>query len=125
MTGLPWQMSGLIVMRDSNEFMRNQRSVERQHCKGDCGQSFIDLAPTFIEVAGLKWSETWMAELSGCSLTDIFRSDKSDLVNPARDHVLIGKERTDVGLPHDWGYPTRGIENRNREVRSELVELAR
>jgi hypothetical protein len=23
--------------------------------------------------------------------------------------VLVGKERTDVGRPHDWGYPIRGI----------------
>jgi hypothetical protein len=50
-----------------------------------------------------------MAESPGRSLTDIFRSEKSGTVNPARDHVLIGKERTDVGRPHDWGYPTRGI----------------
>jgi hypothetical protein len=27
----------------------------------------------------------------------------------ARDHALIGKERTDVGRPHNWGYPIRGI----------------
>ena len=26
-----------------------------------------------------------------------------------RDHVLIGRERNDVGRPHDWGYPIRGI----------------
>lgn len=71
--------------------------------------SFIDIAPTFIELAGLKWSDTGMAESSGRSLTDIFRSEKSGVVNPARDHVLMGKERTDVGRPHDWGYPTRGI----------------
>ena len=23
--------------------------------------------------------------------------------------ALIGKERTDIGRPHDWGYPTRGL----------------
>ena len=71
--------------------------------------SFIDLAPTLIEVAGLKWSETGMAESPGRSLTDIFRSEKSGQVNPERDHVLIGKERTDIGRPHDAGYPIRGI----------------
>lgn len=27
----------------------------------------------------------------------------------ARDHVLIGRERNDVGRPHDEGYPARGI----------------
>jgi arylsulfatase A-like enzyme len=71
--------------------------------------SFVDLAPTFIEVAQLKWADTGMAPTPGRSLTDIFRSEKSGQINPARDHVLIGKERTDIGRPHDWGYPTRGI----------------
>ncbi len=71
--------------------------------------SFIDLAPTLIEVAGLKWAETGMAASSGLSLVEIFASDKSGQVVAARDHVLIGRERTDVGRPHDWGYPVRGI----------------
>ena len=71
--------------------------------------SFIDLAPTFIEVAGLKWSQTGMAESPGRSLTDIFNSPKSGQVNPSRDHVLIGRERQDVGRPNDAGYPVRGI----------------
>jgi arylsulfatase A-like enzyme len=71
--------------------------------------SFIDLAPTFIELAELRWSDTGMAESPGRSLTDIFRSEKSGIVSAGRDHVLIGKERTDIGRPHDWGYPTRGI----------------
>ncbi len=71
--------------------------------------SFVDLAPTFIEVAQMKWSESGMAESPGRSLTDIFHSEKSGRINPARDHVLIGKERTDIGRPHDWGYPERGI----------------
>jgi hypothetical protein len=30
-----------------------------------------------------------------------------------RDQVLIGKERTDVGRPHDRGYPIRGIVTRD------------
>jgi len=71
--------------------------------------SFIDLAPTFIELAGLTWKQTGMAESPGRSLTDIFRSDKSGRVNPARDHVLIGMERHDIGRPGDVGYPIRGI----------------
>jgi N-sulfoglucosamine sulfohydrolase len=71
--------------------------------------SFIDFAPTFIEVAGLAWQQTGMQPSSGRSLTDIFSSDRAGQVNPERDHVLIGKERHDVGRPHDWGYPIRGI----------------
>lgn len=71
--------------------------------------SFVDLAPTFIEIAGLKWEQTGMAPPAGRSLTDIFSSDKAGRVVPSRDHVLVGKERHDVGRPHDWGYPIRGI----------------
>jgi len=45
----------------------------------------------------------------GRSLFDVFTSEKTGRVDPERDHVLIGKERHDVGRPHDWGYPIRGI----------------
>jgi len=31
------------------------------------------------------------------------------VLDPTHDHVLIGKERHDIGRPHDWGYPMRGI----------------
>ncbi|MHB8974508.1 MAG: sulfatase family protein [Pirellulaceae bacterium] len=71
--------------------------------------SFIDLAPTFIELAGLDWQQTGLAPATGQSLTDIFFSDRAGQVVPSRDHVLIGKERHDVGRPHDQGYPIRGI----------------
>ncbi len=71
--------------------------------------SFIDLAPTFIDVARLDWAATGLASTPGRSLRDIFESAMSGRVNPGRDHALIGKERHDVGRPHDWGYPIRGI----------------
>jgi arylsulfatase A-like enzyme len=71
--------------------------------------SFVDIAPTLIEVAGLEWSATGMAPPTGHSLTDIFHSEKSGITNPARDHVLIGRERNDIGRPNDEGYPVRGI----------------
>ncbi len=71
--------------------------------------SFIDLAPTFLEAAGISWEDSQMAELTGQGLSDIFESDKSGKINPKRDFVLIGKERHDIGRPHDWGYPIRGI----------------
>jgi hypothetical protein len=71
--------------------------------------SLIDLAPTIIELAGVKWAQTVMAAATGRSLTDILFSKKSGVISPARDHVLIGKERNDIGWPHDRGYPIRGI----------------
>jgi arylsulfatase A-like enzyme len=75
--------------------------------------SFIDLAPTVIEVAGLNWSATGMAPSPGRSLVELFRSEKSGRVIPERDFVLIGKERNDIGRPQDWGYPVRGIVREN------------
>ncbi len=70
---------------------------------------FIDFAPTFLEVAGVNWEETGMSPSPGRSLTDIFRSPRSGVVVPERDHVLIGKERHDIGRPKNVGYPIRGI----------------
>ena len=70
--------------------------------------SFVDLAPTLVELAGLTWEETGMQPAAGRSLTDILRSPRSRVASE-RDHVLVGKERHDVGRPHDWGYPIRGI----------------
>jgi N-sulfoglucosamine sulfohydrolase len=71
--------------------------------------SFADIAPTLIEIAGLKWSQTGMQPTSGRSLAEILFSEKDGLIDPARDHVLVGKERHDVGRPKDAGYPIRGI----------------
>ncbi|MGN6509063.1 MAG: hypothetical protein ACTHLD_06340 [Chitinophaga sp.] len=62
--------------------------------------SFIDFAPTFLEIAGVNA----MIGLPGQSLTGIF-ANKSG----RRSRVLIGKERHDVGRPNDDGYPIRGI----------------
>ncbi|MCA9030151.1 MAG: sulfatase, partial [Planctomycetaceae bacterium] len=45
--------------------------------------SFVDLAPTFIELAGLEWKETGLAPSPGRSLTDIFSSRESGHINPA------------------------------------------
>ena len=71
--------------------------------------SFVDLAPTFVELAGLKWAETGMAESAGRSLLPVFRSGKCGVTDPSRDHAVVGRERTDVGRPGDAGYPVRGL----------------
>lgn len=71
--------------------------------------NFIDFAPTFLELAQVNPTEAGMKPITGKSLMDVLSSPKSGIVNPERDHVLIGKERHDIGRPHDWGYPIRGI----------------
>jgi len=71
--------------------------------------SFIDFAPTLLEVAGIKQSEAGMQPVEGVSFTDIFYTSKKGYVSKDRDHILIGKERHDVGRPDDVGFPIRGI----------------
>ena len=71
--------------------------------------SFIDFAPTFLELAGIDQSKSQMQPIEGKSLTDILYSDNGENISADRDYVLIGKERHDVGRPNDEGYPIRGI----------------
>jgi len=71
--------------------------------------SFIDVAPTLLELAEQRWEDSGMAPATGRSMADLFRSGASGQVDPRRDHVLIGKERHDIGRPGDAGYPIRGI----------------
>ena len=71
--------------------------------------SFIDFAPTFVELAGLQWAQTGMAPTAGRSLLNLLGSAQVGRVESGRDHVLIGRERNDVGRPHDQAYPVRGI----------------
>ncbi len=61
--------------------------------------SLCDLAPTFLEAAGLRRPD----EMTGHSLLPILRSTKSGTVQPSRDHVLIGMER------HVFDNPSRAI----------------
>ena len=70
--------------------------------------SFIDFAPTFLEVAGVERDGTGMSPITGRSFVPFFNSPKTGR-SPKDNYVLIGKERHDIGRPHDRGYPVRGI----------------
>ncbi len=72
--------------------------------------SFADLAPTFLEAAGLTPSPAMTAQ----SFLKVLLSDKSGQVDPARDHLLTGMERHVVKGRSDGdavgvGYPMRTI----------------
>lgn len=71
--------------------------------------NFTDLAPTFLEAAGIGAPGPIMQPLSGRSLFDVFAADGSGQISEDRDHVLVGKERHDIGRPLSAGYPIRGI----------------
>jgi len=67
-----------------------------------------DFAPTFLEAAGIKPPES----MTGRSFLDILKSNRSGWIDESRSVMLVGKERHDLGRPHDWGYPVRAIRTR-------------
>ncbi len=67
--------------------------------------SFIDFAPTILEVAGIDNKQVF----TGASLLGILKSTKSGIVDPERDHVTMGKERHNQSRPDNVGYPIRAI----------------
>ncbi len=71
--------------------------------------NFTDLAPTFLHAAKIDQEGPIMQPISGRSLFDIFSLSGSGIINGDRDHVLVGKERHDIGRPSAGGYPIRGI----------------
>lgn len=71
--------------------------------------SFIDFAPTFLELAGIGQDKARMEPIQGRSFVNILRSRTGTTIDAGRDHVLLGREREDVGRPHDEGYPVRAI----------------
>jgi len=72
--------------------------------------SFIDLAPTFLDLAGVSDPvKAGMQPMQGKSLRPIFESLKDGRVEQWRDHVILGQERHDYGRPDEVGYPVRSI----------------
>jgi hypothetical protein len=67
-----------------------------------------DIAPTFLELAGLPPAGTF----TGKSFLDVLKSGKQGIVDPTRNLTLIAKERHDLGRPNDEGYPVRAIRDR-------------
>ena len=64
-----------------------------------------DFAPTFLELAGLQAHP----QMTGKSFLNLLKSGRSGLIDATRNRMLVGKERQDLGRPHDWGYPVRAI----------------
>lgn len=71
--------------------------------------SFIDFAPTLLQVAEIHANKTKMQAIEGLSFADILTSPQTARLKANRDYVLVGKERHDVGRPNNEGYPIRGI----------------
>ena len=81
--------------------------------KGRVVDDFVnlpDLAPTFLEAAGLEPPEV----MTGRSLMDVLASEKSGLVDPTRDFVVVGRERHVAAARHGHlPYPQRAIHTKD------------
>jgi len=65
-----------------------------------------DLAPTFMEIGGIKPPDN----LYGKSLLPLLMSDKSGIVDPERDWVITGRERhVSVAREGNLPYPMRSL----------------
>ena len=67
--------------------------------------SLTDMAPTFLEIAGLEMP----ARMTGRSFKDVLLSEKSGRIDPTRDHAITARERHTVCRKGDVGYPARAI----------------
>jgi len=67
--------------------------------------SLIDLAPTFLEAAGVAIP----SEMSGRSLVPLLQSNADGKVDPTRNFVLSGRERHTHARKDNLGYPIRAI----------------
>lgn len=70
--------------------------------------SFVDIAPTVLEIAGTSPSAAGMSPLPGGSLVPLLRNEP-DPCAALHERALLGRERHDNGRPGDQGYPIRGI----------------
>lgn len=71
--------------------------------------SFIDLAPTMLELQQVASTDSPMAAITGRSFVNLL----TNTPGPERPFVIIGRERNDVqcrpGTPAGLGYPARAI----------------
>ncbi len=71
--------------------------------------NFPDVAPTFMEIAGLEPH----AQMTGKSFLDLLLSKRSGKISIGREFALLGKERHDIGRTDGdqltVGYPVRAI----------------
>jgi N-sulfoglucosamine sulfohydrolase len=72
--------------------------------------NLMDLGPTFMEIGGVALP----AGVNGRSIVPLLTSTKSGQIDPARDHVILGRERhVGSARPENRPYPMRGIRTKD------------
>ena len=72
--------------------------------------SFVDIAPTILEMAGIK--SDGMLPVSGRSIVNILRSEKEGIVDETKKYVFMGRERHSSSRWENLGYPQRAVRSR-------------
>lgn len=70
--------------------------------------SLIDLAPTFLDIAGAKQ----FGGITGKTLMPILTLSDTGKISPADQYILAGRERHSHARPDNVGYPARAIRTR-------------
>ncbi len=84
--------------------------IKHTNRKLDDFVNLVDLAPTLLELADITPPE----EMDGKSLVPLLKSRKSGLVDSARDHVIVGRERhMPQGREGNLPYPSRAIHTKD------------
>lgn len=73
--------------------------------------SFVDLAPTILQLTGMK--ADGMLPISGKSFLNILISKKDGMVDSEREYVFAGRERHSCSRYLNMGYPMRIIRSRD------------
>lgn len=73
--------------------------------------SFTDLAPTILEITGIKPEK--MMPISGRSILNILKSEKSGVVDESRKYIYAGRERHSSSRWNNLGYPVRAIRSKD------------
>ncbi len=71
--------------------------------------SLIDIAPTIAAACDFDLAAGGLAPITGQSLAPLLAAAPDERPAGLRGHVLLGRERHDVGRPLDQGYPVRGV----------------
>lgn len=110
--GMPFPRVKGYAYHDSNHVplaIRWPKGIEHSGRVINDFVDFTDVAPTILDLAEISVDASGMQPITGKSWRPLIESDHTGQIVAERDHVLIGKERTDVGRPKDQGYPIRGI----------------
>jgi uncharacterized sulfatase len=71
--------------------------------------NLTDMAPTFLEAAGLPIAP----DITARSLWSVLTGGKSGIVDATRDSTVVGRERHTSGREGDVGYPMRALRTRD------------